>query len=376
VGTHSKQGRVWRFDVAGARITPTGGQRWRGNIARTGVQEYRRADGSVRKEYRPKEEVEKSLTSLAAAAVTIGHPREGDVTPENWGQLSVGTVWSDGELVRVDGDPHDWVTASVLLQRRDALEFAASGDVELSGGYWLHVDETPGVSPEGEAYDAVQRDISYNHVAMLREHQARAGRHARLRADGSSEPIEQNDSGGTPAKDAKMKIVLDGIEYDEGSPSHISALTAALKRADAESAALTARADQAEAALKAAQTELETMQKNRDALVEARGTLVSQARQILGPEYSPVGRTDSEIRRDALAKLKPAARFDGKSDQWIEAYFQASLDAMPATSAVPAPAATDFNPRQDAMHTPQQPQISPEELQALKVEQARLDSYN
>ena len=48
---------------------------------------------------------------------------------------------------------------------------------ELSCGYNLRLDETPGVW-EGQPYDAIQRDIEINHLALVDK--ARAGEQARL----------------------------------------------------------------------------------------------------------------------------------------------------------------------------------------------------
>ena len=52
---------------------------------------------------------------------------------------------------------------------------------ELSLGYNLTLEETPGVW-NGQEYDAIQRDIRINHLALVRE--ARAGDQARLNIDG------------------------------------------------------------------------------------------------------------------------------------------------------------------------------------------------
>ena len=52
---------------------------------------------------------------------------------------------------------------------------------ELSLGYNLTLDETPG-EWNGQHYDAIQRDIRINHLALGRE--ARAGEQARLNIDG------------------------------------------------------------------------------------------------------------------------------------------------------------------------------------------------
>ena len=61
---------------------------------------------------------------------------------------------------------------------------------ELSCGYKLNLDETPGITPDGQHYDAIQRDIRYNHLAVVQR--GRAG-NARLNMDGDQYFDEYND---------------------------------------------------------------------------------------------------------------------------------------------------------------------------------------
>jgi len=69
----------FRYDVAPIEkyeLTPEGYLRCWSTIARTGVQMYTDADGSVRREYRPETEVAspESLASFAGKAITLEHP--------------------------------------------------------------------------------------------------------------------------------------------------------------------------------------------------------------------------------------------------------------------------------------------------------------
>src|SRR5437868_1982387 len=104
-----------RYDagrLARAGKTPSGGARIRANMSRTGIQTYRLADGSVRREYRPAEEVfaRQAADSFSAAPITVGHPSDA-VTPANWAALSAGVV--TGAVERVRGtDGNDWAVAA------------------------------------------------------------------------------------------------------------------------------------------------------------------------------------------------------------------------------------------------------------------------
>jgi len=69
----------FRYDVAPIdkyELTPEGYLRAWSTIARTGVQNYTDADGSIRREYRPKDEVAspESLASFASKVITFEHP--------------------------------------------------------------------------------------------------------------------------------------------------------------------------------------------------------------------------------------------------------------------------------------------------------------
>ena len=184
-----------RYDTVPLHATKTeeGFIRDKPVIGRTGILVYQNPDGSTRKEYRPAEEAfdQQSLDSLAGKPITLGH--QGMVTSTNQVR-PIGSVLSAGHQ---DGSN---ITADVVL-------YSLPTDArELSCGYTLDLDETPGTTPDGEHYDAVQRNIRYNHVAVVRH--GRAGV-ARLNMDGDQEPIEDG------KKENTMKIRLDnGLEYE------------------------------------------------------------------------------------------------------------------------------------------------------------------
>ncbi len=140
------------------------------SLMRTGVQTYLNPDGSTRKEYRPADEVfhPDSLATLKLLPVTSGHPKE-FLTPENTKELSIGTL---GENIQRDGQ---WAKALIRISDAGALSEIDQGIEEISMGYRRDQDWTPGISPEGEAYDCVQRKIRYNHVALVEN--GRAGSH-------------------------------------------------------------------------------------------------------------------------------------------------------------------------------------------------------
>lgn len=123
--------------------------------------------------YRPADEVFSSDTmqSFAHRPVTLGHPAE-SVSADTWRSVAKG--WSDGEVAR-DGD---FVRVSMLLADRETISAVENGTRELSMGYECTLDWTSGTTPAGEQYDAIQRGIRSNHIAVVPR--ARGGTELRI----------------------------------------------------------------------------------------------------------------------------------------------------------------------------------------------------
>ncbi|HSY25082.1 MAG TPA: DUF2213 domain-containing protein [Polyangiaceae bacterium] len=196
--------RIQRYDLRSGEVTRTssGGRVASARVTRTGVLTYRLPDGSTRREYRPPEEVfsPDSLASLAHATLTDDHP--GKVTPDNWRRMTIGHVAGSPQR---DGK---FVAADLHIQHGDAIEKAEGGELaDCSCGYDCMFDPTPGVTPEGEKYDGIQRGIRYNHVALGPPGWGRAGREVSMRLD-SATAISGYDEGGN----GDMDIIEDGAD--------------------------------------------------------------------------------------------------------------------------------------------------------------------
>jgi hypothetical protein len=180
-------GTVLRLDFSampsGGTVTPQGFYRFDASLGRAGVMKYLNADGTVRRELRPPDEVfsRPTMESAWAAVVTDGHPPVADafVHPGNVKQYSIG---HGGDAVRRDG-MH--VRGNLVVEDGEVVALIAKGDrKEISPGYLCRTDTTPGrwngkeYGPnvqDGEAYDCVQRDIVYNHIALLPPGRGRQG---------------------------------------------------------------------------------------------------------------------------------------------------------------------------------------------------------
>lgn len=149
-------------------------------VTSVGIFVYHNPDGSERRELRLPEEVfaEKSLASYKGKPVIITH-EAGYVDTENVQEENIGTILSNGYQ---DGND---VRAEIVIHDMDTVK--KIGLRELSCGYNLRLEETAGVW-NGQPYDAIQRDIEINHLALVDK--ARAGEQARLNIDSRNDYLK------------------------------------------------------------------------------------------------------------------------------------------------------------------------------------------
>jgi len=295
--------------------------------ARTGIQVY--AGYEVGKPelrqvrlYRPESEVfsRDSMRTFAGCPVTIEHPGQ-SITPDNWKDHAVGETESDG-IVR-DGEV---VKVPFIVRDAGAIAAIEDGKHEVSMGYGSVLDFTAGQTPDGEAYDAVQRVIRINHLAIVDK--ARGGPTLRI-ADSQQE-----------TKVATKIVIVDGLSVettDAGETAIVKLIRerdeARAKIADAEGKAGTLTADIATrdgeiVALKAQLADASSPAKLA-AAAQARATLCDAAKRII-PAIVTDGKDDATIKREVInAKLGDAGKAlpDGPA---VDGAFSALAVAAPA----------------------------------------------
>ncbi len=199
----------WMF-VNGAVTDTDGFLRDSPIVARTGIYIYQQPDGTIRREYRPPDEVfnEDSEASFIGKPIVVGHPASGIVNSDTAKDLAIGTILSCG--YRKDETN---IACDIVIHNPKAI-----GDKRgLSLGYRVDIEETSGTTPDGQQYDAIQRNIRINHLAVVER--ARAGAKARLNLDGD-EIID------IEGEQTKMKIKIDSVDYevDEKIANYVNAL--------------------------------------------------------------------------------------------------------------------------------------------------------
>lgn len=284
-------------------------------IGRTGLLEYKNADGSTRIEYRPPDEAFNvdSLSSIKSKPVTMGHLAM--VSSKNAAAVKpIGAVLSEG---RQDGEN---IVADVVVYTD-----LPTDKRELSCGYTVDLDETPGVTPDGKHYDAIQRNIRYNHLAVVAK--GRAG-NARFNLDSAGEQLELKED-----SQDMVKVRLDnGIEYDVPQEVKVAfdEKNEALKKATKDKDIAVAAKDVAESKLveaeKATKAAKEDAQKNFDEAVKARIDMLDVANKHGLTEASKID--NKAIMLGVIKKVHgDSISLDGKSDEYVQAIFDLSKES-------------------------------------------------
>lgn len=352
--------------VAGTRRRDDGYLVADARIARTGIQTYLgpevgKPDISLVRVYRPGSEVfaDDTMRSAAHRPVTNDHPPE-MVTSDNWKKFAVGQT---GDEIAGEGV---FIRVPLMVSDEATIKDIEGGKQELSAGYTCDLDFTAGVTPAGEAYDAVQRNIRINHVAVVQR--GRAGSKVRI-GDGAAAwgvapivtdhrlekekemtlktvtvdgiPVEVTDQGAVVIGTLQTRLADANAKLNDTEKAHQA------KLADVEKAhtAAIAEKDKALAAKDAdlAKKDAEIdMLKGKiidgtalDKLVAERADLVATARGI-AKDVKIDGLSDSDIRRAAVvAKLGDAAVKD-KPQAYIDARFDIlAEEAKKATNTDP-----------------------------------------
>lgn len=323
--------------VAGTRRTADGYLIADARVARVGVQIYpgaevRKPELQQARVYRPEAEVfhKDALASFAHRPMTVGHPKDA-VTAATWKTVAVGQT--DGDVVR-DGQ---FVRVPMMVLDASAIASIEAGDRELSAGYICDLEWQSGTSPAGEDYDAIQRNIRVNHIAIVAR--GRAGSEVRIGDDAvewGAAPISQpvtDEREAEMAENTLRTVVVDGLSVsttDQGAQA-IEKLTkdrddarAALAAANAAHTTAIAAKD-ADLAKKDALIDAEKAKVLSDAEIDkrvrARADLVSAATKIV-KDVKTDGVSDADLRKAVVtAKLGDAAVKD-KAQAYIDARFE------------------------------------------------------
>lgn len=380
--------------------TNEGFLRGRAIVTSIGVFTYKRKDGTVQRELRLPEEVFSlsTLNSMKLKPVTLNHPTE-FVTIDNADKLQVGSLGDNPSWTK-EWEHRNWeeVTDGIncaidmIITKKDAIDAVLNGKQALSMGYTCDLEAAqPGAAWCGIEYDFIQRNIRYNHCAIVDA--ARVGDNAKieLRADSEDAVLEdmvfyKKTDGGTQML---KKINLDGIEY-EAEAEVIKALQRAdekAKKAEEDACEQKKAMDKKVADLEDKEKELEKriseLEAERDSAKDKADSLEKDLEKAKADSADPkrldeavkakmellhnaekanvevkADMSDMDIKKAVIASQFPNAKFDGKDDVYIQARYDATVEMLEerndaknrqVTSDLPPEAHADENDARNRM---------------------------
>jgi hypothetical protein len=275
-------------------------------LARIGVQHYMGSElgmtgdsaKSVKGVYRPAEEVfdPASMDSFNHLPITIEHPPE-FVTPQNRGKYAVGQVSN----IRRDGD---FMIGDIHITDPRGIA-ALSSKSQISNGYTNKLDFASGTF-NGQAYDAIQRMIRGNHIALVA--QARCG--ASCRVSDTSDTTQQKEKVMSTTDSGLTKVMVDGapVQVNDAAAIVIDRLT---KERDAAKADLAKAQDASTTSAKSIAdltAENETLKASQltDAMLADIVTAIDQSKAI--HKDAEIKGTPADMRRSAIGKVYDAKK--------------------------------------------------------------------
>ncbi len=324
--------------------SPSGYLRAEAYLTRAGIFTYRDANGNTVRELRKPSEVFRgdSIATLSLAPLCNDHPPV-RVDSTNAKTYSVGTVGNDLEK---DGD---YLRGSVMITDQTTIDQIEKEDKqELSCGYTCEVDPTPGIY-NGEHYDAQQKNIVYNHLALVAV--GRAGPEVKLRLDSAAMVDEpKGNLSMTEAEITALKAENAKLRTDAAAKP----TSRAMKIGDAQFDMPNEMADAVEQWMKDAGTmlgktmlEKDSSKAKSDALedevkklradkadptkiadaVKARVALEKNAARVLGEDTKTDGMSDEEIKKAIVLKVSPEAKLDGASATYLQGRYDAAVES-------------------------------------------------
>lgn len=310
-------------------------------IAGAMVQKYVKSDGSEEMEAKLPEEIlsDSTVSSANSKPVTDGH--HGLVTKDNSHDLMKGFTASNGH---VEGN---MLYNDITITDPNLISQIKNGSKrELSIGFETQMDPTSGTY-NGAKYDAVQRNIRINHVAVVPK--GRAGHEVRLIGD-SAEAVEQVEPSEEKGNQMETRVVradgqnitvaADDVEKitkldadNSAKAKQIADLDAQIKKLQAEKAQLQGdadasakKADEAQAKADSLEADNKKLQEEFDKYkadgVDKKLELIDKVKSFVGDEYDYHGKSDRDMKIDAVKAIKgDSVDFTDKSDTYVQAAF-------------------------------------------------------
>ena len=320
-------------------------------IARTGVFPYLKSDGAVSWEAKLPTELlaDSTIESANGKPVTNDHPDE-LVTKDNAEKYMKGVTMSnahtDGGTIRVD----------MAITDSNLINAIQGGKQELSIGFQTDVEPVSG-EYDGMHYDSIQKSIEINHVAVV--NRGRAGHNIRITGDsaamvedyvpqaGKKGPemadytkVYLGDSSVTVLDSDAEKVTKANQDLQSATNANankgkqiadlkkqiadLKAQLADLQSGKEDADKAKAEADSANKTIAELQDKLKSFEGDAfDKKVAERLELIEAVKPYLGDSYDFSGKTERDIKLDSIKADDADFDAEGKSDTYIDAYFDA-----------------------------------------------------
>jgi len=316
-------------------------------IARVGVFPYLKMDGSIDMEAKLPQELLSDATVESAnnKAITNDHPKE-LVTSSNSEKYLKGFTADNAHV------QNNTLRVDMTITDGDLIKAINDGKQELSIGFQTDVVPKTG-EYQGSAYDAVQKNIQINHVAVVKR--GRAGHNVRITGD-SAEMILDKDKEGKSMELTKVRLDGSDVKVDpndadkvsqansnnDSKDKEIADLKAQIKDLKAKLAEATGNANNSKQETTSSKQEIDKQKAKADALdkeftdykkkynrdvfdqkVQDRIDLTKTIKPLLGDSYEFKGKSDKDLKVAAIKKILGDS-FDakGKSDDFINGQFE------------------------------------------------------
>lgn len=303
---------------------------------RTGVLMYRNADGTPRRELRLPEDAGSAATlaSMIGKPVVITH-KGGMVNGTTARARNVGTMLSArfdsaqglnyNQIVIHDADAQ---TAGRTTHKYLSLGYRL--DLEERSGYYSpvthEISDTP--KPGFEPFDAIQRNLSVNHLAMVP--MGRAGEVARLNLDGN-EDFSTYEGTKMPiiklANGAEVEVTQEVADHVSSIQTRLDGAESTLSTTKGTLLAVTAERDGLKTEIAGFDDKLK--QARLDAVDELKATAELHA-SVAHKVTDVAGKSDVEVKTAFIKAVAPAFNFDGLDEGGINGAFVALLGSNPA----------------------------------------------
>lgn len=296
----------------------------------------------VTKEIIPLEELEKSQELIVGIPVTNGHPWE-FVDNKNAGDYVKGTVIENLGIVDKE------LRVKAKIYDGELILDIQNGKDKLSIGYYCDMEETSGITENGENYTHIQRNIKYNHLGIVYE--PRAGEEAKITKFNSKDKDLAFSKGLNIKKingsDEGMTFKLNGKDMTEQE------IYAEAIRLNSENATLKAEKSRIEGELAVekqncqdALAKVNGMEEEITRRVNSRLELISTVKEN-GISIENIEKMNELDIKKSVIKQNSTIDIEGKDENFIEGVYQALVknnakDPIPAVEKQNSNGGTDI----------------------------------